>query len=181
MEKRFFKNVKFNACKVYKELHQIVADHGGYYCSDWEKSRQMFEVHRFDESKKPEVIFTNFIDWYAFILDDNYYYVEFKDNPFFESHFTKAPVLSGGKVSRNYYADSNKLPSYFDWELLSNEEAKEIASELFKLLINADYNEHYREYERKRVPNYYDGGYHYERVAKPERFEKMHEVELMGE
>lgn len=161
MEKIFFENVKFNACKVYKELHEIVTARGGYYCSDWEGNRKLFEIHRFDETKKPEIIYTYFLDWYAFILDGNYYYLSFKENPFL--------LLKNNKISRNYYCDSNEIPPYFDWELISDEEAKEIAKRLFNLLINAKYTRYYTEYQKKRVPNYYDGGFHYERVAKPER------------
>lgn len=181
MKKRFYGNVKFNACKIYNELHKIVTNHGGYYCSDWEKSREMYEVRRFDGGNQFEVITTNFIDWYAFILDNNYYYLEFEDNPFFESVFTKAPVLSDGRVSFDYYGDTNKLPNYFSWELLSDEETQKIALSLFDLLINANYSEHYTEYSKKRVANIYDNGFHYEKISRPERIKKLHKVELLGE
>lgn len=54
---------------------------------------------------------------------------------------------------------------------------RESAEMLFTYLVNADMSEKYVEYEKVQVPNTYDGGWHWEKKRKPERFGK---VEFIG-
>lgn len=121
-----------------------------------------------------EPIKVTHITYISFTYDGFYYYYQTDDNPFFEFYYTKA-VIVNGKYSRCYLSNDNK-----DWlhdNLLSmrcNEsDIDEAASAIFNMLISSKPSEKYRNGHKTRVPNTYDGGYHYEMVYEPERFEKI--------
>lgn len=110
-----------------------------------------------------------------FVLDENYYYFSLDDNPFFPFHYIKTPIKNG-----NYSADAccmeDKKEWFFDCFLswnCSDEDIKEAANLIFNMLCLAPFSEIIRDSERQRVPNRYDGGWHYERIYKPERLKKI--------
>lgn len=112
-----------------------------------------------------------------FILNDMFYSYSIDDNPFFDFHYQKKPVLNNEKVSWNYYASNLKEWLYNakadTLDYLSDNDIKELADALFNELVNAPVSEHFREGKKQRVNNYYNNGYHYEMIYKPERYESI--------
>ena len=110
-----------------------------------------------------------------FVLDGVYYYFDFPDNPFFEHTFTKTPVVNG-KISRDCYGVTDPKEWLFDSLFrmdCSMDDIKESANIIFNMLMNGKYSEKYRDGRRQRVPNTYNGGYHYETIYRPERVERL--------
>lgn len=133
------------------------------------------EVEKWEELRKLNpAIKTKYKNYVSFIYDGFYYYVQFDENPFFEHMFHKIPVK---KESDNvftyqgkYYIDNMELEDniiefLFKYDQ-TEKEIKEIASKLFDYLINEKPSERYYEYERRRVCNTFNSGYHYEKVLK---------------
>lgn len=111
-----------------------------------------------------------------FVLNGVYYYYSFPDNPFFDNYFTKTPVFDDCKVSRDCYGSKDNKEWFFDslWRSnCSHDDIKEAANMIFNMMLNSGYSKKYRDGSRRRVPNTYDGGYHYETIYKPERIEKL--------
>ena len=103
-------------------------------------------------------------DYISFILNDVYYYYEFDENPFFEFHYTKTPIVNG-KYSRNAYLEESSK----SWVLnglfeigCSSETIDKAAELLLDELLNANKSGIHREGKKCRVQNYGDCGYHYE-------------------
>lgn len=122
-----------------------------------------------------EPIKVTHVSYISFTFDGFYYYYQTEDNPFFEFHYTKA-VIANGKYSRDCYP-SNDNKDWLHDNLLSmrcNEsDIDEAANAIFNMLISSKPSEKYCNRHKTRVPNIYDGGYHYEMVYEPERFEKI--------
>jgi hypothetical protein len=57
---------------------------------------------------------------------------------------------------------------FFSWNC-SDADIKEAANLIFNMLCTAPFSEIMRDQRRERVPNMYDGGYHYETICAPER------------
>ena len=111
-----------------------------------------------------------------FVLNGVYYSYSFPDNPFFDNYFTKTPVLDDCKISRDCYGNKDNKEWLFDslWNTnCSRDDIKEAANLIFNMLLNSGYSKKYRDGNRRRVANTYDGGYHYETIYKPERIEKI--------
>ena len=108
----------------------------------------------------------------SFVYQGVYYHFWCDDNPFFPSRFLKQPVIDN-KIGRNYYAGEMKSNWVID-PLFSfactKEDREKAASILWEILISAPVSEHFRNIKRKRVPNTYNGGYHYETIESPEEF-----------
>lgn len=108
----------------------------------------------------------------SFVYQGVYYYFWCEDNPFFPPRFQKQPVIDN-KIGRNYYAEDMKS----DWVIdplfsftCTKEDREKAVSLLWEILISAPVSEHFRNIKRKRVPNIYNGGYHYETIETPEEF-----------
>lgn len=111
----------------------------------------------------------------SFVLDDNYYYFQIDDNPFFEFYYIKTPV-NNGRYSRDAALEEDKktwlYDCFFTWKC-SDADIKEGAQLIFNMLCNAPYSVIRRDGRRQRVKNTYNNGYHYEIVYAPERIEKI--------
>lgn len=108
-----------------------------------------------------------------FIIDGVYYSVEFQDNPFFDHWYVKTPVVNGERSKDAYsekigYMGDGFLSWDIDAETIHNK-----ALEIFEFLRTANNCGIHREKHKRRVPNTYDGGYHYETVYEKERKEKV--------
>ena len=71
--------------------------------------------------------------------------------------------------------DDNKewlFDSFFKFDC-SNDDIKESANMIFNKLLKYPMCKLDREKERKRVPNYYNNGYHYEIIEKPIQKKKI--------
>ena len=121
------------------------------------------------------IIFTvTHITYIEFAYEGVVYYFQFDDNPLFPCKYIKTPVRNG-KYSRDAYLKSCYIA--IPYEVLSSEQVRESTKHLFKELINAEMSEIHHETKRVKVPNLYDGGWHYEKVPVPERMETISEKE----
>lgn len=113
--------------------------------------------------------------WINFTLDNVYYSYSVDDNPFFPFHWCKTPVKNG-KYSLDAVHDECKKEWLYDCFFsfrASDEDVKEAANLIFNMLVNAKCCPIRRDAKKQRVPNTYDGGYHYETILAPERFGKI--------
>ena len=110
---------------------------------------------------------TRFKSWISFVIDNVYYYLSFDSNPFFPFHLQKIKVNNLSYTGDFYMEELNKNSWMFDCLFSFNctgAEIKEITNLLFNELQTAPLSGEYIETTKKRVPNLYDGGYHYETI-----------------
>lgn len=109
----------------------------------------------------------------SFVLDGFYYYFQVDDNPFFEFLYQKTPVRADGTRSLDAYLVESKKEWLYDTFIIdyhaAQADCREAACMILNELQQAAPSGIARDAERRRVPNSYNSGYHYETVYKPER------------
>lgn len=108
----------------------------------------------------------------SFVLDGVYYSVSLDDNMFFPFTYQKIKLSSDNTYVGDYYAETLTKEWLFDSLLrcgCSEDDIKEAAQMLYNALMKNRFSGRHVEKERRRVPNVYDGGYHYETIVKPGR------------
>jgi hypothetical protein len=109
----------------------------------------------------------------SFVLDGVYYSVSLDDNMFFPFTYQKIKLNSDNTYIGDYYAETLTKEWLFDSLLrcgCSEDDIKEAANMIFNSLCNGKFSGRCpADRERRRVPNVYDGGYHYETIVKPGR------------
>lgn len=134
--------------------------------------QELEELSRIDNAPV-RVTHTSYI---RFLLDDTYYYYQIDDNPFFDFRIIKTPVVDG-RYSQDAGSEEDKKTWWYDDCFLSfrcsGDDIKEAANLIFNMLITAPFSKIIRNGRRERVPNRYDGGYHYETIYTPERVGKI--------
>lgn len=111
----------------------------------------------------------------SFTFDNNYYSYSVDDNPFFDFYYSKTSIING-KHQTNVYSDTDKKEWLYDCFFsfsATDADVKEAANMIFNMLATAKNSAVYRDSTKKRVPNTYDGGYHYETIYSPDRYEKI--------
>lgn len=111
----------------------------------------------------------------TFILDDFYYYYQVDDNPFFDFYYIKTPIENGKYCLDTYLTEDKKewlYDCFFHWDC-SNGDVKEAANLIFNMLVCSRVSDIYNTSEKKRVPNTYNGEYHYETIVNPKRMRKI--------
>ena len=145
----------FNTCLVLEALEKIVKDNGGIV----KKAPWIMGSNRAvgDEPRKMRGC-----QYIQFILDDMWYSFDICDNFLFEHHYQKKPVVNG-RIRRNTYADDLSREWIYDCLFGNANEAeiKEIANQVFNLLLQAKESQIYHDKKRIQVPNTYDGGWHW--------------------
>lgn len=127
------------------------------------------------QSINNEPIRVTHTSYITFIFDDVYYYFQVDSNPFFPFYYVKAPI-TGGRYSRDAAMVETEKEWLYDCFLLGNAangDITEAANLIFNMLVNANNTPVIRDKRRERVPNTYNGGYHYETIYAPERLEKI--------
>ena len=107
----------------------------------------------------------------TFVYENKYYYYSINDNPFFEFHYLKTPIKDN-KYSQDAACENDKKEWLYDCLLgfdASDADIKEAANMIFNMLVTASDSVIIRHSTRKRVPNYYNNGYHYENIYNKER------------
>ena len=130
---------------------------------DASKARE--ELEELKNIKCPPIE-TRFKTWIGFVLDNVYYNLSFDTNPFFPFHLQKIKV-NNLSYTGDFYMEEIKKEWFFDCLLsfrCTDAEIKEITNLLFNDLQAAPLSDEYIETTKKRVPNLYDGGYHYETI-----------------
>lgn len=129
------------------------------------------------ESIKNDPIQVTQTTYITFVLDDVYYYYSVDENPFFPFHWRKTPIING-KYSLDAACDECKKEWLYDCFFTfraSDDDIKEAANLIFNMLVNAKNSVIIRDKKKTRVPNTYDGGYHYEIIYSKERFSALEE------
>lgn len=107
-------------------------------------------------------------DSLSFVLSNKFYHVWFDENPFFDHHFIKEPIYENGLTLNNYYAQAMEINDILGDFLLDYDfsNTQNIASKIIDYLVSCKDCEQYFDYQKVRVPNLYDDGFHYETVKK---------------
>lgn len=108
----------------------------------------------------------------SFVLDGVYYSVDLDDNFLFPFHYQKIKLDADNSYRGDFYAEQFNKTWLFDSLLhcaCSEDDIKESAQMLYNALMKNRFSGRHVEKERCRVPNVYDGGYHYETIVKPGR------------
>lgn len=112
----------------------------------------------------------------TFAFDNMLYYVELPDNPFFDWYYSKTPIINNS-YSKDVYSSAYDLKEinddFLSFRKITSERINEATKALFNFLISAQQSEKYTETTKKRVANLYNGGYHFENVARKERREAI--------
>lgn len=173
MKKIYLKSYPMNVAKGLDHLYNEIIKQGGYAISSYKKEMEKIELMNYETGKKEKDSY--FGDWLFlnFIIDNDAYYIQFDENPFFEDYFSKQPT-DGKTISRDVYLEKiDKL--FFDYRM-TDEEIEEAAKKLLQYLKDQKYSKKHIEYKKQRIYNLYDGGYHYENVRVKERIEKVHKI-----
>ena len=166
-QRLYLRPLDFNMCRIFTALAQIVENNGGRVKPS--RHTAMISDRTQDGSEVIPVPFTTCI---TFALDGLVYYFQVDQNPFFPFYFNKTQITSG-KYSRDAGLEEFNKEWLFDcfWQSnCSQADIIEAANMIFNGLCNAPVSKIIRDYKRVMVPNMFDGGWHYERKAEPERF-----------
>lgn len=125
------------------------------------------------DNEPVEVTHTSYI---SFVLDGMYYYYQVDDNPFFPFYYIKTEIREDGVYSKDACLEEDtktwRHDCFFKFDC-SMDDIKEAANMIFDMLVQAKKSFIRIEYTKKRVPNYYNNGYHYEKIYNRERFGKV--------
>lgn len=109
----------------------------------------------------------------SFVLDGVYYSVSLDDNFLFPFNYQKIKLDSDNSYRGDFYAEQFNKEWIFDSLLrcgCSEDDIKEAANMIYNSLLKGKFSGRCpAARERRRVPNVYDGGYHYETIVKPGR------------
>lgn len=134
-------------------------------------SKELIELESIDN----EPITVTHTSYISFIFDDFYYYYQVDDNPFFDFCYKKNHIKNGKYISNTYHR-KDKQSWWNDCFLsfrCSEADRKEAANLIFNMLVSAEPSEIYREEEERKVLNTYNDGWHWEKVIKPNQYEKI--------
>ena len=152
--------------RVLGYIVKIVEDNGG----EVEPYKHCMANNRtYEPTAEPKRIYGQ--SWINFTLDGYYYNISLDDNPFFDMHYLKTEIVNG-KRRRNVYLEVLSREWMYDclFKVTTDEEVKEIAHELFQIVISANDSEVYHDKERIQVPNTYNDGWHWETKIEPDKW-----------
>ena len=112
----------------------------------------------------------------SFVYDGMYYYYQIDSNPFFPFYYQKTAITADGTRSLDACLEEDQKEWLYDCFLgwgATDADREEAAKQIFDMLIKAKPSTIRRDSRRERVPNRYDGGYHYETIYKKERREAV--------
>ena len=193
MEKRYFKLNSYNRLRVLNEIKKMIVNDGGkilQYGKQFEIHATTLEM---DEQKRKKIESLPPVKYYGygmnwggmelkFVFNGYFYDIDYDGNPFFPIHFKKVKVNANGEYIGKRYVDTNEEYNERQWKKdqtfvfsfgyddffkicddndileMAEYHYQQIKDFLFKLPESEVYN------DRKRVPNYYNSGYHYERI-----------------
>lgn len=166
-QRLYLRPLDFNMCRIFTALAEVVKNHGGRV-----KPSRYTALISDREQDNGETIPAPFTTYITFELDGMIYYFQVDQNPFFPFYFNKTPAKAG-KYSRDAGLEEFNKEWLFDCFWQSNcaqADIIEAANMIFNGLCNAPASQIIRSYNRVRVPNTFDGGWHWEQKAEPERF-----------
>lgn len=137
--------------------------------ADWKAEKEKYEAINNEPIKVTHTLYI------SFVLNGFYYSYSMDDNPFFPFHEMKTPVRDNKYSQDACFEEADKS---WQWDCFfmmgcSKEDIKEAANLIFNHLLKMNPSIIRRDGNRRRVPNTYNGGYHYETVYKPERIAEI--------
>ena len=161
----------YNACRMLGELAEIVKNNGGKV----KPFRHVMANNReYEPDAEPIQIYGQ--SWITFQLDGILYGFSIEDNPFFDHRGMKRKIKDG-KVLQNVYADlfipGEKWIYDCMFRVATDAEVREIANILFNELVKAPLSEIYHDGKRVKVPNTFDGGWHWKYTREPDTWEEV--------
>ena len=142
------------------------------------KQKELKELQKI----KNDPITVNFTNYINFVLNNNIYYIQLQDNPFFDDYIQKEKAEQEGNqyiVKYNYYMEklNKKWIEEFEgiksfYATLTDEQISELAKRLYNQIINNKFSDIVT--TKKRCCNYYDNRYHYEYIK--EKKEKKYKI-----
>ena len=166
---------EYNSILIIQELKKIVLNNGGRVKPGYTHQEGYIVARNIEGSEPVKIDNSNYL---TFVLDDEHYYIQLDDNPFFEFYFWKTPVING-KRSKDVLGEQLDKSWLWDSFLYSDErraasdDRKEAANLIFNELIKAPEGKKSIDSHRVRVSNTYNNGYHYETIKDKERFETI--------
>ena len=125
------------------------------------------------EQIKSEPIQVTHTSYISFIYENNYYYYQMDENPFFEFYYTKTPIKDNKHSCDTLSTESKKVWLY-DCFLRVGEctesDIKKAAEYIFNTLVKSKCSDIRLDKKRVRVHNSYNNSYHYETIYEKERF-----------
>lgn len=134
-------------------------------------------------NKPKKILFKNYIQ---FILNDVIYYIQLQENPFFDDYIQKEKSEKVGEyyivkynhymenLNKNWIENEKNIKSYY--ETLTPQKTKKLANNLYKQILAAPFSEIVT--NKKRINNYYDNGFHYEKI-KEERKKTFYAIDIL--
>lgn len=159
----------YNAARILSALAVIVENNGGEiqyssYDKTYELTNRSAEIIEKYGAEANDPIICTHKSYIKFVYNNDYYYYQIEDNPFFDFYFSKYPI-SDGKYDANRYGIQDKKEWQFDCFFkcgCSDADITGAANFIFNMLVKSNYGALIT--ERKRVPNYYNNKYHYENI-----------------
>ena len=165
-QRLYLKAWEYNSCRVLGYIVKIVEDNGGKVAP---YKHCMANNRTYEPTAEPKRIYGQ--SWISFILDDMYYNISLDENPFFEMHYLKTKVVNGKRLQNVYMGELSRGWMYDClFRVTNDDEVKEIAYELFNIVLSAKESEVYHETEKIQVPNTYNDNWHWETRVKPSRW-----------
>ena len=173
---------------IHKEKERIAAVMAGNMP---EEKKEIFAKNagaKLEELKKAadtiQPIETTFTTWYGhhiyFVHDGIYYYFSMSSNPFFPATIHKIKLDNNNCYTGTYCSDSiEEKPFLYDCIYNYNccdADIREMAYQMYNYLLLAKISVPFVDRQKKRVPNLYDGGYHYETIVKKDN--KVTKIEI---
>ena len=194
IETRYGKISDYNRTRILNEVSKMIEAEGGkilhgereqYYFKPYtmetdEQKRKT--VEELPPVKKWAYKYCSYGDTLSFIFNGYYYNISYDSNPFFPITYTKIKIdENGGYLGKRYCYSNEELNEIqykkdgsfafsicYDnlFKICNNDEILSMAQyhyeQMKSAIIKGRESEPYN--ERKRVKNYFNGGYHYERI-----------------
>lgn len=175
MKKLYLKPWDYNKAILLDMLDKYIVENGGELFGYYRPGTIIRSDHKGNDFGSAK---SNHCDTFnshsSFVLDGEYFYIEIDDNPFFDFHCQRIPLNANGKYVGTYFSDNlNKqwvLDCLFGHNITETEMTE--VFEMFKdAVLSMKKSARYYDKEKHRVPNRYDGRYHYEWIDKSDKSE----------
>lgn len=188
---RYANKSKYNRARIIEEIKKYIVADGGtvLHANCAQKITLSPSAASGDEefAKQPPVEYFGFdgcggLPNLEYIKDGYFYYIEYDENPFFPIHFRKVKVDESGNYTGIRYTSTSDEVNIRSWKNSRTLMFTLGYDGIFKTCDDSEIEEmaqfHYRQikevveggaesgtiFDKKRIPNYYNSGYHYERV-----------------
>lgn len=164
-QRLYLKAWEYNTCRMLGALAEIVRNNGGIVA---EAPYIMANNRTYEPDAEPKRIYGR--GYIKFTLDGFLYYFQVDENPFFDHGYTKRKIHDGKVVAGcNTYIEDLSRDWIYDclFAVTNDADIREIAEQVFTLLITAKPSRIARTTHRRKVPA------HWEYYGEPVRYEEV--------